>query len=71
MTGKALPPDAGPKRPARQLTLAERVARLAWFDCADGATRRDLAHQSARPQSQGAPTGEARPFSVRKPRPLR
>lgn len=70
MTGTAPPPDSGPKRPTRQPTLAERVARLAWFDCADGATRRDLAHQSARP-SQGAPTGETRPFSVRKPRPLR
>jgi hypothetical protein len=27
----------------RTVSLAERVARLAWMECAEGATRRDLA----------------------------
>jgi hypothetical protein len=34
---------AGTERRQRTVSLAERVARLAWMECADGATRRDLA----------------------------
>ncbi|MDG5496359.1 hypothetical protein [Niveispirillum sp. BGYR6] len=38
---------AGPQRRQRTVSLAERVARLAWMECADGATRRDLAARAA------------------------
>ncbi|WP_161630958.1 hypothetical protein [Niveispirillum irakense] len=32
----------------RQLEISQRLARLAWFDCADGATRRALAADGVR-----------------------
>jgi hypothetical protein len=31
------------RRTPKVASLAERIARLAWMECADGATRRDLA----------------------------
>lgn len=39
---------AGTPRRQHSFSLAERVARLAWMECADGATRRDLAARAAR-----------------------
>ncbi|MQP67252.1 hypothetical protein GE253_18155 [Niveispirillum sp. SYP-B3756] len=47
MAGADKAPASTPRR-QHSFSLAERVARLAWMECADGATRRDLAASAAR-----------------------
>lgn len=50
-------PSRGLHEPWRQAAeLSQRVAFLAWLDCADGATRRQIAAEMAdHPQDRSAP----------------
>lgn len=46
---------AGSQEPLGMVSLVDRVARLAWMECADGATRRDLAASAAAKTETDAP----------------